>query len=69
MRPAEQVMTNEALIRLLAFALVLGTMAAWEIVAPRRQRNLGCTVRWPSNLGIVVLDTLLVRLLFPVTPL
>ena len=60
-------MTNEALIRLLAFALVLGTMAAWEIVAPRRERGLGRGVRWPSNLGIVVLDTLLVRLMFPVT--
>ena len=67
MRPAKQVMTNEVVIRLLAFALVLGAMAAWEIVAPRRVRSLGRAVRWPSNLGIIVLDTVLVRLLFPVT--
>jgi sterol desaturase/sphingolipid hydroxylase (fatty acid hydroxylase superfamily) len=40
-------------------------MVAWEIVAPRRQRSLGRAVRWPSNLGIVVLDSLVVRIVFP----
>ena len=60
-------MTNEDVIRFLAFISVLGAMAAWEIVAPRRTQRLGRGVRWPSNLGIVVLDTVLVRLLFPAT--
>ena len=40
-------------------------MALWEIVAPRRHQEIGRSRRWPGNLGIVVLDTLLVRLVFP----
>jgi sterol desaturase/sphingolipid hydroxylase (fatty acid hydroxylase superfamily) len=42
-------------------------MAAWEIFAPRRDQRIGRGRRWPSNIGVVALDTLLVRLLFPVT--
>jgi sterol desaturase/sphingolipid hydroxylase (fatty acid hydroxylase superfamily)/rhodanese-related sulfurtransferase len=40
-------------------------MALWEILAPRRQQVVGRLRRWPGNLGIVALDTLLVRLAFP----
>jgi sterol desaturase/sphingolipid hydroxylase (fatty acid hydroxylase superfamily) len=57
----------EPLIRLTAFAGVFALMAAWEIFAPRRGRKIGRSRRWPSNVGVVALDTLLVRLLFPVT--
>ena len=42
-------------------------MAAWELLAPRRRRPIGRQRRWPGNLGIVALDTLLVRLVFPTT--
>jgi sterol desaturase/sphingolipid hydroxylase (fatty acid hydroxylase superfamily) len=57
----------EPLIRLIAFAGVFALMAAWEIFAPRRHQQIGRGRRWPSNIGIVALDTLLVRLLFPIT--
>lgn len=40
-------------------------MALWEVAAPRRDQAIGRLRRWPANLGIVVLDTLLVRLAFP----
>jgi sterol desaturase/sphingolipid hydroxylase (fatty acid hydroxylase superfamily) len=60
-------MSNEALVRLLAFAGILAAMAAWEILAPRRDQRIGRHMRWPGNLGVVVLDTLLVRLVFPMT--
>ena len=60
-------LTNETLIRLAAFAGVFAVMAAWEILAPRRRQKLGRGTRWPSNIGIVVLDTVLVRLVFPTT--
>ena len=40
-------------------------MALWEILAPRRRQDVGRGRRWPSNLGIVAVDTLLVRLVFP----
>ena len=60
-------LTNEPLIRLTAFAGIFAVMAAWEILAPRRDQKLGRGTRWPSNIGIVVLDTVLVRLVFPTT--
>ncbi len=59
--------TNEPLIRLAAFATVLSLLVAWEFLAPRRRRTLDRTTRWPGNLGVVVLDTLLARLLVPTT--
>ncbi|MEO5810991.1 MAG: sterol desaturase family protein, partial [Rhodanobacter sp.] len=40
-------------------------MALWEVLAPKRQQTIGRWRRWPSNLGIVVLDSVLVRLIFP----
>jgi sterol desaturase/sphingolipid hydroxylase (fatty acid hydroxylase superfamily) len=40
-------------------------MAAWEHFAPRRRQEVPRLVRWPNNLGIVVVNTLVVRLIFP----
>src|SRR5260221_9233197 len=57
----------EPYIRLGAFGGVVFAMAIWELVGPRRQQTIGRHVRWPSNFGIVVLDALLVRLVFPTT--
>jgi sterol desaturase/sphingolipid hydroxylase (fatty acid hydroxylase superfamily) len=59
------VMSNEPFLRFMAFGAVLTAMAVWELAAPRRKQELGRKARWPGNLGIVVLDTLIVRLLFP----
>jgi sterol desaturase/sphingolipid hydroxylase (fatty acid hydroxylase superfamily) len=64
---SELVLGNEPLIRLFAFAGIFAVMAAWEIGAPRRDQRIGRGTRWPSNIGVVVLDTVLVRLLFPTT--
>ena len=64
---ADILLANEHFIRLLAFAGIFAAMAAWEILAPRRQQKLGRGTRWPGNIGIVVLDTALVRLVFPTT--
>src|SRR5262245_37764332 len=58
---------NEPLIRLTAFAGIFAAMAAWEILAPRRDQKLARRTRWPSNISVVVLDTILVRLVFPMT--
>jgi sterol desaturase/sphingolipid hydroxylase (fatty acid hydroxylase superfamily) len=60
-------LTREDLARLLAFVSVLVILMIWEGLAPRRHQALGRQMRWPGNLGVVVLDTLLVRLLFPTT--
>jgi sterol desaturase/sphingolipid hydroxylase (fatty acid hydroxylase superfamily) len=60
-------LSNEPLVRLALFAGILVGMAAWELHAPRRHQQIGRAWRWPNNLAVVVLDTLLVRVLFPVT--
>jgi sterol desaturase/sphingolipid hydroxylase (fatty acid hydroxylase superfamily) len=57
--------TSEPLIRIAFFVGVFLLMALWEIAAPRRERTVGRAIRWPNNLGIVVVDSLLVRLLMP----
>lgn len=57
-------LAHEPLVRSSAFVAVFGGMALWEFVAPRRALVLGRR-RWVANLGVVVLNTVLVRLLFP----
>jgi sterol desaturase/sphingolipid hydroxylase (fatty acid hydroxylase superfamily) len=56
---------NEPAIRLGFFLGVFILMALWEISAPRRRLTVSKIQRWTSNLGIVFLNSLLVRLLFP----
>jgi sterol desaturase/sphingolipid hydroxylase (fatty acid hydroxylase superfamily) len=58
-------LTHEPVIRLSAFAGIFCAMALWEVLAPKRRQAVGRWGRWPSNLGIVVLDSVLVRLIFP----
>ena len=58
---------TEQWVRILVFGIALAAFVTWEILAPRRDRRLPLLRRWPSNLGIVVLDTVVVRLLFPIT--
>jgi sterol desaturase/sphingolipid hydroxylase (fatty acid hydroxylase superfamily) len=62
---SETLLTDEPLIRLTVFAGIFAAMAAWEILAPRRDQRLGRGRRWPGNIGIVALDAVLVRLVFP----
>src|SRR6266446_4379508 len=58
---------HESCIRLCALGGVFFAMAVGEVAGARPQQTIGRHVRWPSNFGIVVLDTLLVRLTFPTT--
>ena len=53
------------LIRIFAFALVFAAMALWEILAPRRALAVGRRPRWVSNLAILAIDVLAVRILVP----
>ena len=61
------VLTSELAIRLGCFLGILVLMAAAEAWLPRRVRSVGRARRWPSNLGIVVLNTAVLRLAFPIT--
>ncbi|MCF7822362.1 MAG: sterol desaturase family protein [Mariprofundaceae bacterium] len=57
-------MSDESWVRLLMFFGVLAVMSIWQVVAPKRQLVQGY-IRWPANLSIVMLDSLVVRLLIP----
>jgi sterol desaturase/sphingolipid hydroxylase (fatty acid hydroxylase superfamily) len=58
-------MSNESVIRLGFFAGVLVVMAVWEMLAPRRRLTTAKSLRWFSNLGLVVVNTLAIRFLVP----
>ena len=57
---------HESLIRLGCFFTVLLAMMLWEWRQPRRTLSLPRTRRWPANLGIIVVDSLVLRLVFPI---
>lgn len=57
---------NEPGIRLAFFLGILVAMAIWELAAPRRRIEIPRVIRWTNNLGVVVIDTILVRLTFPI---
>ena len=61
----DTLLAQEPLIRLGAFTGILAVMVLWEWLSPRRNQEIGRTRRWPGNLGIVALDTVVVRLVFP----
>ncbi|MGB9356637.1 MAG: sterol desaturase family protein [Azonexus sp.] len=58
-------MANETAIRLGFFVGMLALIGAWEIVAPRRALTLSKAQRWSANLGLVALNTVLLRVIFP----
>jgi sterol desaturase/sphingolipid hydroxylase (fatty acid hydroxylase superfamily) len=59
------ILAHEPAIRVCAFLFILTIVAVWEAVAPRRPRAFSRWVRWPSNLGLVVLNTFVLRLSIP----
>ncbi len=61
----ETLLAHEPLIRLGLFLGILVVMAVWEAAAPRRRREIPRLIRWSNNFGIVAIDTVLVRLIFP----
>lgn len=61
----ELLMAQEKTIRLGFFLGVFAVVALWEILAPRRRLSVPKGGRWFANLGVVVLNTVVVRLFFP----
>ncbi len=57
----------EPVIRLTAFGGVFIIIAVWEFIVPRRKHIIARGWRWPNNLGVVIVNTLLVRILLPTT--
>lgn len=56
---------HEPLIRLAFFVGVFALVATWEVLAPRRTLTVSKGQRWAANLGLVVLNTALLRLVLP----
>jgi sterol desaturase/sphingolipid hydroxylase (fatty acid hydroxylase superfamily) len=54
----------ESTIRLAAFVGVLLAMGIWEAAAPRRKTVASTPLRWLSNLALVAINTLAIRLVF-----
>lgn len=51
--------------RLGCFVGVLAIMLVWERLKPKRQPQLPAKRRWPANLGIVAVNSIVLRLLIP----
>ena len=61
----EFIINYETGIRLAFFFGLLGIIAMWEVITPRRALSVSKGIRWMNNLGIVVLNTVILRLIFP----
>src|SRR5262245_44642077 len=65
----ESASSAEALVRLIAFLAVFGGMALFELISPRLERPemVGAlkSRRWFTNLSMVLVSSLVLRLVFP----
>lgn len=59
------IVDNELVIRLSFFLGVFALIALWEVLSPRRVLSVSKAQRWINNLGLVALNTVVLRLLFP----
>jgi sterol desaturase/sphingolipid hydroxylase (fatty acid hydroxylase superfamily) len=66
MSTTESIFAAEPQLRLGVFLGVLAIMALWELLAPRRRRDIPRVIRWSNNLALVVIDTIVLRLTFPI---
>jgi sterol desaturase/sphingolipid hydroxylase (fatty acid hydroxylase superfamily) len=44
-------------------------MALWEVISPRRRLQTSKAIRWANNLGLVVVNSLVLRVAFPAAAL
>lgn len=52
----------ESLIRLLVALGIFGIMVSWEAIKPRRIQQVSRKQRWPVNLGLALLNMIVMRL-------
>ncbi|MEM8811398.1 MAG: sterol desaturase family protein [Pseudomonadota bacterium] len=58
---------DDSIIRFGVFLLVFSLMALWEMVAPKRAGSGPRQSRWTTNLSLVVVDGIAVRIFLPIT--
>ncbi|MCW8933805.1 MAG: sterol desaturase family protein [Gammaproteobacteria bacterium] len=61
----EFIIQNENTIRISVFACMLAIMGLWELMAPRRAPKISKLLRWVNNLGLVFLNSFILRFIFP----
>jgi sterol desaturase/sphingolipid hydroxylase (fatty acid hydroxylase superfamily) len=59
------VLDSEALLRLSCFGAIFLVMMLWEIVAPRRALSVSKLQRWTHNIALLLVNSVVLRLLFP----
>jgi len=62
---SELILGHEVAIRLGFFLGIFSLMASWEMLAPRRTLTVSRLVRWSNNLGLIFINSFVLRLLFP----
>jgi sterol desaturase/sphingolipid hydroxylase (fatty acid hydroxylase superfamily) len=62
----EALLSVEPTLRLSVFLGVLGIMGAWEYLAPKRPPTFSKLKRWSTNLGLSIVNGLMLRVLVPV---
>lgn len=60
----ELILKSEAYIRLGFFFGIFGVVALSELLVPRRKLTTSKSTRWASNIGLVFIDSVVVRLIF-----
>lgn len=61
----EFLLANEKEVRMSFFFGMLVLIGLWELAAPKRALTVSKALRWTNNLGLVFLNSFILRLLFP----
>jgi sterol desaturase/sphingolipid hydroxylase (fatty acid hydroxylase superfamily) len=61
------ILDYELALRLIPFSAILAGMALWEGLSPRRPLVAPKWTRWINNLGMVAIDSVILRLVIPAT--
>jgi sterol desaturase/sphingolipid hydroxylase (fatty acid hydroxylase superfamily) len=58
-------LSYEPLLRLGSFLAVFTLMALWELASPRRSPQFSRVKRWPHNIGLLLIDVAVLRIVAP----
>jgi sterol desaturase/sphingolipid hydroxylase (fatty acid hydroxylase superfamily) len=58
-------LNHEPLLRLIPFAAIFLVMVVWEILSPRRTLSINKSYRWFNNLAMVLVNSMVLRFIFP----
>src|SRR5471032_1201201 len=59
------IVPHETVIRLIVFGIILALLILWERWAATRATQISPARRWSTNFGMGILDTLILRFIFP----